>query len=113
MVSKIALEEHFGATDPNIVEQSAEHFQADAWPAHRDMLLDIHEERIRIMESCEIEKTVLSLLAPGIQSLYESKQAVDLGPTAQRLCSATGCEATRSVRVFRRAPHAGTRRRRE
>ena len=37
MVSKIALEEHFGATDPNIVEQSAEHFQADAWRAHRDL----------------------------------------------------------------------------
>jgi hypothetical protein len=66
MVSKNALEEHFGATDPNIVEQSAEHFQADAWPAHRDMLLDIHEERLRIMNSCDIEKTVLSLLAPAI-----------------------------------------------
>ncbi|WP_160118541.1 hypothetical protein [Rhodococcus wratislaviensis] len=31
-VHKIALEEHFGATDPNIVEQSAAHFRADAWP---------------------------------------------------------------------------------
>lgn len=25
-MKKIALEEHFGASDPNIVEQSAEHF---------------------------------------------------------------------------------------
>ena len=25
-MNKIALEEHFGATDPNIVEQSATHF---------------------------------------------------------------------------------------
>jgi 2,3-dihydroxybenzoate decarboxylase len=77
MVAKIALEEHFGATDPNIVEQSAEHFTADAWPARRDMLLDIHEDRLRLMDKCGIEKSVLSLLSPGIQSLHNSEQAVD------------------------------------
>jgi predicted TIM-barrel fold metal-dependent hydrolase len=74
---KIALEEHFGASDPNIVEQSATHFSPDAWPAHRDMLLDIHDARLRLMDECGIDKVVLSLLAPGIQSLYEPKQAVD------------------------------------
>ncbi|WP_328288273.1 amidohydrolase family protein [Streptomyces blattellae] len=77
MLNKIALEEHFGATDPDIVEQSAAHFTADAWPAHRDMLLDIHDDRLRIMDECGIEKAVLSLLSPGIQSLHEPKQAVD------------------------------------
>lgn len=77
MVSKIALEEHFGATNPNIVEQSAQHFRADAWPAHRDMLLDVHDARLRLMDECDIEKSVLSLLAPGIQSLHEPDRAVD------------------------------------
>jgi predicted TIM-barrel fold metal-dependent hydrolase len=77
MVAKIALEEHFGATDPNIVEQSAEHFTAAAWPEKRDMLLDIHEDRLRRMDECGIEKSVLSLLSPGIQSLHDAKQAVD------------------------------------
>ncbi|MFI6737093.1 amidohydrolase family protein [Nonomuraea sp. NPDC050451] len=77
MVDKIALEEHFGATDPDIVEQSATHFTADAWPAHRDMLLDIHGARLRIMDECGIEKAVLSLLSPGIQSLHEAKKAVE------------------------------------
>lgn len=77
MLNKIALEEHFGATDPDIVEQSAAHFTADAWPAHRDMLLDIHDDRLRTMDECGIEKAVLSLLSPGIQSLHEPKQAVD------------------------------------
>jgi 2,3-dihydroxybenzoate decarboxylase len=77
ITDKIALEEHFGATDPDIVEQSATHFSAGAWPEHREMLLDIHEARLRMMDECGIEKAVLSLLAPGIQSLYESGQAVD------------------------------------
>ena len=77
VTDKIALEEHFGATDPNIVEQSATHFSAGAWPEHREMLLDIHQARLRMMDECGIEKAVLSLLAPGIQSLHEIRQAVD------------------------------------
>lgn len=76
-MNKIALEEHFGANEPNVVEQSATHFSPDAWPAHRDMLLDIHDARLRLMDECGIDKVVLSLLAPGIQALYEPKQAVD------------------------------------
>ncbi|MFD4932876.1 amidohydrolase, partial [Peribacillus butanolivorans] len=77
MFKKIALEEHFGATDPNIVEQSAEHFSSEAWPDHRDMLLDIHGERLRIMDEFGIEKAVLSLLSPGIQAVNDSCQAAD------------------------------------
>lgn len=77
MVSKIALEEHFGATDPNIVEQSAAHFESRAWPAHREMLLDLHDARLRLMDECGIEKMVLSLLSPGIQLLHDRGQAVD------------------------------------
>jgi 2,3-dihydroxybenzoate decarboxylase len=76
-MDKIALEEHFGATDPGIVEQSAAQFTADAWPAHRDMLLDIHESRLALMDECGIEKMVLSLLSPGIQTLHRAEQAVD------------------------------------
>jgi gamma-resorcylate decarboxylase len=77
VIAKIALEEHFGATDPNIVEQSATHFTADAWPAHRDMLLDIHDARLRLMDDCGIEKAILSLLSPGIQSLHDPEHATD------------------------------------
>ncbi len=76
-MDKIALEEHFGATDPDIVEQSSAHFTADAWPSHRAMLLDIHSTRLALMDECGIAKSVLSLLAPGIQSLYEPKRAID------------------------------------
>lgn len=74
---KIALEEHFGATDPNIIQQSEEHFTPDAWPARRAALLDIHQERLQKMDELEIEKVILSLLSPGIQSLFERDQAVD------------------------------------
>jgi len=77
MTGKIALEEHFGATDPNIVEQSAEHFSAAGWPEHRAMLLDIQDDRLRQMDEGGIELAVLSLLSPGIQSLWEPGQAVD------------------------------------
>jgi 2,3-dihydroxybenzoate decarboxylase len=77
MIGKIALEEHFGATEPNIVEQSAEHFSAEAWPEHRAMLLDIQDQRLRAMDEGGIELSVLSLLAPGIQSLWKSEQAID------------------------------------
>ncbi|KZE17872.1 amidohydrolase family protein [Brevibacterium casei] len=76
-MKKIALEEHFGASDPNIVEQSAEHFTPDAWPARRAALLDIHEARLQQMDDLEIEKVILSLLAPGIQSLHDRAHAVD------------------------------------
>lgn len=81
-MKKIALEEHFGATDPNIVQQSEEHFTPQAWPGRRAELLDIHEARLRQMDELEIEKVILSLLAPGIQSLHDRTQAVDW---AQRL----------------------------
>jgi len=77
MAGKIALEEHFGATDPNIVEQSSEHFTAAAWPARRAMLLDIQDDRLRQMDASGIELAVLSLLSPGIQALWRTEQAVD------------------------------------
>jgi 2,3-dihydroxybenzoate decarboxylase len=77
MVDKIALEEHFGVTDPNIIEQSAEHFAPQAWPRYRARLLDLHDTRLRLMDEAGIELVVLSLLSPGIQSLYDRDQAVD------------------------------------
>lgn len=77
MDGKIALEEHFGATDPDIVEQSREHFTPATWAEHRAMLLDIHDRRLRTMDECGIEIAVLSLLSPGIQSLPRREQAVD------------------------------------
>lgn len=77
MLSKIALEEHFGAVDPNIVEQSATHFTPDAWPEHRSRLLDLHEKRLQTMDECGIDKAILSLLSPGIQSLHDPAQAID------------------------------------
>lgn len=74
---KIALEEHFGAVDPDIIGQSEEHFTPEAWPEHRDRLLDLEDRRLSAMDEAGIELAVLSLLAPGIQSLHEPKQAVD------------------------------------
>ncbi|WP_326837248.1 amidohydrolase family protein [Amycolatopsis rhabdoformis] len=77
MVRKIALEEHFGTSDPDLVEQSREHFTERTWPPHRRRLLDIQDERLRLMDEAGIELVVLSLLAPGIQALPDRAQAVD------------------------------------
>jgi predicted TIM-barrel fold metal-dependent hydrolase len=77
MVRKIALEEHFGTADPDIVEQSREHFTEQTWPPHRRRLLDVQDERLRLMDEAGIEIVVLSLLAPGIQGLPDRAQAVD------------------------------------
>lgn len=70
MRNKIALEEHFGATDPDIVGQSKEHFTPQTWPEARKQLLDINNTRLRKMDALGIERNIFSLLAPGIQSMY-------------------------------------------
>ncbi|WKK24264.1 amidohydrolase family protein [Streptomyces olivoreticuli] len=77
MRNKIALEEHFGAVDPDIVGQSEEHFTPETWPEARKQLLDVNDIRLRKMDALGIERNILSLLAPGIQSMYNSRQAVD------------------------------------
>ncbi|MFD6059270.1 amidohydrolase family protein [Rhodococcus wratislaviensis] len=41
------------------------------------MLLDIHDTRLHLMDECDIDPAVPSLLSPGIQSLHDAAQAVD------------------------------------
>jgi len=77
MQGKIALEEHFGATEPDIISQAEEHFTPQAWPEKRRQLLDLQDERLQAMDQAGIGLSVLSLLAPGIQALYHRDQAID------------------------------------
>ncbi|QRP48702.1 amidohydrolase family protein [Amycolatopsis sp. FDAARGOS 1241] len=77
MVRKVALEKHFGTSDPDIVEQPREHFTERTRPPHRRQPLDVQGERLRLMDEAGIELVVLSLLAPGIQGLPQRAQALD------------------------------------
>ena len=41
-------------------------------------LLDLDDERLREMDACGIAFAILSLNAPGVQSVYEPARAIDL-----------------------------------
>ena len=80
MKRKIAIEEHFAV--PDTIDDSERYFPADAWPKMRFGLLDIHEKRLGEMDKYGIEMSLLSLNAPGIQSVLNTRQAIDLARRA-------------------------------
>jgi 2,3-dihydroxybenzoate decarboxylase len=75
-LSKITLEEHFAL--PDTIDDSERYFTPDIWPAMRSRLVDIHEQRLAEMDRCGIELMILSLNAPAIQAVPNTKQAVEL-----------------------------------
>jgi predicted TIM-barrel fold metal-dependent hydrolase len=80
MHGKIALEEHFATADT--IKDSQRYFTTDAWPACRDRLLDIHDQRLARMDRCGIEFSILSLNAPAIQAIADPKKAIEIAQRA-------------------------------
>jgi 2,3-dihydroxybenzoate decarboxylase len=80
MTGKITLEDHFGTADT--LGQSERYVPPAAWDTLRQSLLDIHDRRLREMDRHGIEVMVLSLQAPGIQSIYDTNRAVELARRA-------------------------------
>jgi len=76
MPGKIVLEEHFAL--PDTIDDSERYFTPEAWPAMRRRLLDFHEERIRQMDRFGIQLAVLSLNAPGVQGVLDTREAIEL-----------------------------------
>ncbi|HUK34736.1 MAG TPA: amidohydrolase family protein [Vicinamibacterales bacterium] len=74
MHDKIALEEHF-ATDET-VRESPEFGHAGEWSALERRLLDLGDERLREMDATGIAFAILSLNAPGVQSVFDAKKSV-------------------------------------
>lgn len=72
--SKIALEEHF--TLAEIIEDS--YAVKDLPPATRSKILDLGAGRLADMDRGGLELCILSLTAPGIQSVPETSNAVAL-----------------------------------
>jgi len=80
MKDKIALEEHF-ATDLTI-DQSKLYAPPEFWPRLKSNLLDIEQQRLERMEEGGTRFSILSLNSPGIQSIHDPKNAIDVARRA-------------------------------
>jgi gamma-resorcylate decarboxylase len=76
MTGKIAIEEHFGIDAT--LRESAEYAVPGQLNVLERRLLDLDEERLREMDAHGIAFAILSLNAPGVQSVYDLARATDL-----------------------------------
>src|ERR1700744_6394873 len=80
MQGKVVLEEHFAI--PDTIQDSAG-FAPDAdWPELKARLLDIQDRRLKEMDAHGIETMLLSLNAPTIQAIRDTKTADELSRRA-------------------------------
>jgi 2,3-dihydroxybenzoate decarboxylase len=77
---KIALEEHF-AIEETLMD-SAGFVPEDHWTELKSRLLDIQDRRLRLMDECDIERMILSLNAPTIQAIPDTRRASELARRA-------------------------------
>lgn len=80
MHGKIGLEEHFAI--PGTVEDSKQFCFPETWLALKQRLLDIHQQRLELMDKNGIELMILSLNAPAIQAIPDRKIAIDMARRA-------------------------------
>lgn len=80
MQGKIALEEHFAI--PDTLQDSAGFVPDDYWKELSARLLDIHEQRLQLMDRHGIEMMLLSLNAPAVQAIPDPKRANDISRRA-------------------------------
>jgi 2,3-dihydroxybenzoate decarboxylase len=80
MQGKIALEEHFAIAET--VNESKPFVPADHWPELEYRLTDIQDRRLRLMDQHGIEMMLLSLNAPTVQAVTETRCAVEMARRA-------------------------------
>ena len=80
MIGKIGLEEHFAIEET--IEDSNGFLAPDVWPELRARLLDIQDIRLRQMDAQGMEMMLLSLNAPAVQALPDSRMAIDVAMRA-------------------------------
>lgn len=106
----IALEEHFvtdevlqlgGKVDPRWRDGSARMLPSDGAMAQR--LLDLRDERVRLMDESGIDVQVLSLTTPGVQCL-QPRDARDVAPRVNDLIAATVMERPDRFQGFATLP---------
>lgn len=80
MLGKIALEEHFAI--PETLEDSAGFVPHEYWVELSARLLDIQDRRVREMDAHGIETMILSLNAPAVQAIGDSRRAIEIARRA-------------------------------
>ena len=80
MNNKIAIEEHFAIDDT--LRESTEYALPGQLNAFERRMLDVDDERLREMDAHGIAVAVLSLNAPGVQSVFDPIRAVDVARRA-------------------------------
>jgi 2,3-dihydroxybenzoate decarboxylase len=80
MQGKIALEEHFAIAET--LHDADGLFPERVWPEIHQRLVDIQDRRLKLMDKYGIEMMILSLNAPAIQWIPESKRANEIARKA-------------------------------
>jgi 2,3-dihydroxybenzoate decarboxylase len=81
MQGKIAFEEHFSL--PETLDDSRGFAGGSArWEDFQRQVLDIDEERLRLMDKNGIGYTILSLNAPAVQAILDTQRAIDVSRRA-------------------------------
>src|SRR5712691_8436351 len=80
MQGKIGLEEHFAA--PETLNDSKGYLGDRAWPELERRLMDIQEYRVAEMDKHGMQLMLLSLNAPAVQAIADSKRAVEIARRA-------------------------------
>lgn len=80
MEGKIGLEEHFAV--PETLSDSQGFLPDRVWPELRGRLLDIHEQRLRLMDQHGMETMLLSLNAPAVQGIPDPARATEIARRA-------------------------------
>jgi 2,3-dihydroxybenzoate decarboxylase len=81
MEGKVALEEHF-ALKETLADSNAFFHDDNVWRELQSRLLDIHDQRLTLMDRHGIETTILSLNAPAVQAVPDRDRAVGLARRA-------------------------------
>ena len=80
MQGKIALEEHFSVEETR--NDAKEEFPDPEWQELRARQIDIHDNRLRLMDEYGIELMVLSLNAPAVQRYRDPSEADEMARRA-------------------------------
>jgi predicted TIM-barrel fold metal-dependent hydrolase len=80
MWGKVGLEEHFAI--PETLDDSRGFFPDHIWGELKARLLDLHDNRLRLMDEHGIEMMLLSLNAPVVQAIPDPARANDVARKA-------------------------------
>lgn len=102
MQGKIALEEHFAIKET--LEDSAGFVPDDYWRELSARLLDIQDRRLGLMDSHGIEMMILSLNAPAVQAITDTKRAIEVARIANDVLAEECAKRPDRFRAFAALP---------